>query len=172
MTLLYHSFLIKSGPCMSICVSLILLCKRVGSQGFVLGKMSGNVIKNDKTQHNVIFKHLTDTIVSSYFCPLVIIIARLPSGRRYCFCLRLSVCLFVCLFVHLLPKYLKNCWTYFDFLLQEKSLIQGKEMIKFWSRSDSRLPTDHNGYTKPFLGNKFGVFKDIDLQISVLVDCT
>jgi len=58
-----------------------------------------------------------------------------------------SVCLSVCL----LPKYLRNRWRYFNFVLQVESFMGEEELIIFWLRSD---PTDRRICPKPIFGHK------------------
>ena len=72
------------------------------------------------------------------------IIAHLPSGGRYWFRLRLSVCLFVCLFVCVSICYQNISRTngYISISFYRKCPLYEKELIKFWSRSNSRWPTE------------------------------
>ena len=105
------------------------------------------------------FVSLTYRLTLSMFATILLLSpACLRAGDI--FCLHLFVCLFVCrsvcLFVHLLPTYLKNQWTYFNLLLQERSLIQGEELINFWSRSNPRWLPDCKEYREPFFGPYLG----------------
>jgi len=91
-----------------------------------------------------------------YYCP--------PFWRGIMF-LPVSVCLFVCL----LPKYLKNCWRYFNFFIQVQSFMEEEELINFWLRSDSRWPTDHRICLKPIFAHKSVLDWDIDFIFCVWV---
>jgi len=50
---------------------------------------------------------------------------------------------------------LNTTFSLFNLALQQKSPIRGEELINFWSRLDSRWPTDCNMYMKPFFAYIF-----------------
>ena len=91
----------------------------------------------------------------------------LRISRRHIliFFYRNCVCVWACLSVRLSVYPSVTNISYFNFLLQEWSFIQGEELIYFGSKVNSRWQTDCNTSTKPLLGHNFIVDWDIDLKI-------
>jgi len=61
---------------------------------------------------------------------------------------------FVCLSDCLVPKYIKSQSRYFNFVLHQESFVVGKELVNFWSRPDSKWPTDSRICWKPIFAHK------------------
>jgi len=95
----------------------------------------GITYENLVTSHKGFLKGILtkfDMVTSSKWSVLILVSLLLFSpaflAGDYVFaCICLSVCLFVCL----LPKYIKNQWRYFNIVLQVDSFMGGEELNNF-----------------------------------------